>query len=79
MYKTLKNNWALFTGFAILATAHGFQGNLLGVRAVIEEFNYLAVGALFSGYFLGYFVGAFYCPKLINSVGHIRTFSAFAS
>ena len=53
MYKTLKNNWALFTGFAILATAHGFQGNLLGVRAVIEEFNYLAVGALFSGYFLG--------------------------
>ena len=79
MYKTLKNNWALFIGFAILATAHGFQGNLLGVRAVIEEFNYLAVGALFSGYFLGYFVGAFYCPKLINSVGHIRTFSAFAS
>jgi len=79
MYKTLKNNWALFTGFAILATAHGFQGNLLGVRAVIEEFNYLAVGALFSGYFLGYFIGAFYCPKLINSVGHIRTFSAFAS
>ena len=40
MYKTLKNNWALFIGFAILATAHGFQGNLLGVRAVIEEFNY---------------------------------------
>ena len=79
MYKTLKNNWALFIGFAILATAHGFQGNLLGVRAVIEEFNYLAVGALFSGYFLGYFIGAFYCPKLINSVGHIRTFSAFAS
>ena len=79
MYKALKNNWALFTGFAILATAHGFQGNLLGVRAVIEEFNYLAVGALFSGYFLGYFIGAFYCPKLINSVGHIRTFSAFAS
>ena len=79
MYKTLKNNWALFIGFAILATAHGFQGNLLGVRAVIEEFNYLAVGALFSGYYLGFFVGAFYCPKLINSVGHIRTFSAFAS
>ena len=41
MFKTLKNNWALFIGFAILATAHGFQGNLLGVRAVIEKFNYL--------------------------------------
>ena len=30
MYKVLKNSWALIAGFAILATAHGFQGNLLG-------------------------------------------------
>ena len=48
MYKVLKNSWALFAGFAILATAHGFQGNLLGVRSVIEEFNYLATGSLMS-------------------------------
>lgn len=79
MYKTLKNSWALFTGFAILATAHGFQGNLLGVRAVIEEFNYLATGALMSGYFVGYFLGAHICPKLVTRVGHIRVFAAFAS
>ena len=51
MGKILKNSWALFTGFAILITAHGFQGNLLGVRAVLEDFNYLSTGLLMSGYF----------------------------
>ena len=43
MGKILKNSWALFTGFAILITAHGLQGNLLGVRAVLEEFNYFSI------------------------------------
>ena len=46
MYKVLRNSWALFACFAILTIAHGFQGNLLGVRSVIEEFNYLATGSL---------------------------------
>ena len=63
MYKTLKNNWALFIGFAILATAHGFQGNLLGVRAVIEEFNYLAVRALFVRIFLRLFLRSILLSK----------------
>ena len=79
MYKVLKNSWALFFGFAILATAHGFQGNLLGVRAVIEEFDYLATGTLMSGYFIGYFLGANLVPKLVTRVGHIRVFAACAS
>ena len=65
MFKILKNSWALFTGFAILITAHGFQGNLLGVRSVIEEFNVVATGAIMSGYFVGYFFGVGRSLKLI--------------
>jgi len=79
MFKILKNSWALFTGFAILITAHGFQGNLLGVRSVIEEFNVIATGAIMSGYFVGYFCGANIIPNLVSKVGHIRVFAAFAS
>tara|TARA_Y100000590_G_scaffold469522_1_gene657508 strand:- start:42 stop:1331 length:1290 start_codon:yes stop_codon:yes gene_type:complete len=79
MFKIFKNSWALFTGFAILITAHGFQGNLLGVRSVIEEFNVVATGAIMSGYFVGYFFGANIIPKLVGKVGHIRVFAAFAS
>ena len=79
MFKIFKNSWALFTGFAVLITAHGFQGNLLGVRAVIEEFNVIATGAIMSGYFIGYFFGANVIPNLVGKVGHIRVFAAFAS
>ena len=79
MGKILKNSWALFAGFAVLITAHGFQGNLLGVRAVLENFDYISTGSLMSGYFIGYFFGAHYSPKIISRVGHIRVFAAFAS
>ena len=79
MFKVFKNSWALFSGYFILMIAHGFQGNLLGVRSVIEEFNFIATGALMSGYFVGYFAGANSIPKLIGKVGHIRVFAAFAS
>jgi len=79
MHKLIKNSWALFTGYFILIIAHGFQGNLLGVRSVIEEFNFLATGTMMSGYFVGYFVGANTVPKLVGKVGHIRVFAAFAS
>ncbi len=75
----MKNSWALFTGYFILMIAHGFQGNLLGVRSVIEEFNYISTGAIMTGYFVGYFAGANTIPKLVGKVGHIRVFAAFAS
>jgi len=79
MGKIFKNSWALFTGYFVLMIAHGFQGNLLGVRSVIEEFNFIAIGAMMSGYFIGYFAGANAIPKLVGKVGHIRVFAAFAS
>ena len=79
MYKIFKNSWALFTGYAVLILAHGLQGNLLGVRAVMEDFNFLATGIMMSGYFVGYFVGANLVPNLVGKVGHIRVFAAFAS
>ena len=79
MDKILKNSLALFSGYTVLMIAHGFQGNLLGVRSVIEEFNFIATGAMMSGYFIGYFIGANTIPTMVSKVGHIRVFAAFAS
>ena len=79
MFKIFKNSWALFTGFAILITAHGFQGNLLQVRSVMEDFGFITTGIIMSGYFVGYFAGANMIPNLVSKVGHIRVFAAFAS
>jgi len=79
MGKLIKNSWALFTGYGILMIAHGLQGNLLGVRSVIEEFSYIATGIMMSGYFVGYFTGAIAVPRFVGKVGHISVFAAFAS
>ena len=79
MNKVLKNSWALFLGMGCIMMAYGFQGSLLGVRAVQEEFSLTATGFMMSGYFVGYFIGAATIPSIISRVGHIRVFAAFAS
>ena len=79
MIKIIKNSWALFTGFGIIVVSHGFQGNLLGIRSVIENFNFIATGIMMSAYFVGFFIGATVVPRLVTKVGHIRVFAAFAS
>ena len=79
MDKILKNSWALFLGMSLIMLAHGYQGSLLGVRAVQEEFSLIATGFMLSGYYVGYFIGAKTIPGFIFRVGHIRVFAAFAS
>ena len=79
MNKVLKNSWALFLGMSFIMMAYGFQGSLLGVRAVQEEFSLTSTGFMMSGYFVGYFIGAATIPMIISRVGHIRVFAAFAS
>ena len=79
MNKVLKNSWALFLGMGFLMMAYGYQGSLLGVRAVQENFSLTATGFMMSGYFVGYLIGAATIPNLVSSVGHIRVFAAFAS
>ena len=79
MNKILKNSWALFLGMGLIMLAHGYQGSLLGVRAVQEEFSLVSTGFMLSGYYVGYFIGAKTIPSFILRVGHIRVFAAFAS
>ena len=79
MFKIIKNSWALFIGYGVIMVSHGFQGNLLGIRANLENFNFIATGIMMSGYFVGYFLGANMIPNLVSKVGHIRVFAAFAS
>ena len=79
MNKVLKNSWALFLGMGAIMLAYGFQGSLLGVRAIKEDFSLTATGFMMSGYFVGYFLGAKTIPSIISRVGHIRVFAAFAS
>ena len=64
MNKILKNSWELFLGMGLIMLAHGYQGSLLGVRAVQEEFSLVSTGFMLSGYYVGYFIGSKTTPNL---------------
>lgn len=70
---------ALLLSMAILQLGGGLFGTLLGYRASLEGFSREAIGLLMSCYYLGFLVGTQVGARLIESVGHIRTFAACAA
>ena len=79
MHKEVTRSWALFLGIGIIMIAHGLQMQVMGIRSVNENFNLITTGIFMSGYFVGYFLGSQTTPILVQKVGHIRVFAAFAS
>ena len=79
MWFDLRASWALLLGFAFMMVGNGLQGTLLGVRATLEGFPAFTTGIMMSGYFIGIVIGSILAPRLVNRVGHIRVFAAFAS
>ena len=79
MFRIISKTWALFFGYAIICLGHGLQGTLIGVRAIIEDFSYIATGIIITGYYVGYLTGSILIPFFLKRVGHIRVFAALAS
>ena len=79
MLSIISNSWALFLGMGLLMLGNGLQATLLGVRASIEDFGRTITGVVMSGYFIGLIAGCSIVPKIVNRVGHVRTFGALAS
>tara|TARA_Y100001970_G_scaffold57759_1_gene73194 strand:+ start:1591 stop:2829 length:1239 start_codon:yes stop_codon:yes gene_type:complete len=79
MLTVLRNTWALFFGFALISLAHGLQGTLLGVRSVLEQFSFISIGFIVTGYYVGFLLGSIIIPIFLKRVGHIRVFAALAS
>jgi MFS family permease len=68
-------------GTLIIATsciqlANGFFGTLVSLRVAAESFA--ASGLVLSAYFAGFTLGALRCGRIIDRVGHIRAYAAFA-
>ena len=69
MTSVFLKTWALFFGFAIISLAHGLQGTLLGVRAIVEGFSFISTGFIVSGYYVGYLTGSIFsieAPAVTN-------------
>src|SRR6516162_1394389 len=61
---------------SIVQLANGFFGTFVSLRVAIENFD--AAGLVLSAYFAGFTLGALRSGKLIERIGHIRAFAAFA-
>ena len=49
-----------------------------GLRVAIENFDATMTGVVLSSYFVGFTLGATRCGRIIERVGHIRAYAAFA-
>ncbi len=78
-YHTILPVGALLASAAFLVMGNGLQQMLLPIRAQIEGFDTVQIGAMGSGYFLGFVLGCLTAPRLILIAGHVRTFAALVS
>ncbi|MEP2331392.1 MAG: MFS transporter, partial [Marinobacter sp.] len=70
---------ALMISVAFLWTANGLFHSLIALRMSQEGFDTTVAGLVTAAYFIGQLVGAVFCGRIIESVGHVRSFAAFAS
>ncbi|MCC2111456.1 MAG: MFS transporter [Hyphomicrobiales bacterium] len=79
MLHSLRPVFALLLSTALLLTGNGLQQTLVPIRADLEAFDQIALGALGSSYYVGFLLGCFAGPYLILRAGHIRAFLATVS
>jgi MFS family permease len=70
-------------GTLIIATsgiqlANGFFNTLISLRVAIEDFEPTMAGLVLSSYFAGFTLAALRCGLIIERIGHIRAYAAFA-
>ena len=61
---------------SVVQLANGFFGTYFSLRVAIENFD--VPGLVLSAYFAGFTLGAFRCSRIIERIGHIRAYAAFA-
>ena len=79
MIRALRENWALFAGMLMLMAANGLLSTFLTIRGVAIGMSDTTIGLVHAGYPLGALLGSAYAPKLVERVGHVRSFAALAS
>lgn len=70
---------ALFLSVLLLQMSSGGVGPLDALSGLALGFTRQQIGLLGSAHFLGFFIGCWWAPRLMGSVGHSRAFAAFTS
>lgn len=70
---------ALFFSVALLQLSSGGVGPLDVLSGTALGFSRQEIGLLGSAHFVGFFIGCWWAPRLMGSVGHSRAFAAFTA
>lgn len=68
----------LIAATSLIQLANGFFNTFLSLRLTVEDFGATLTGIVLSAYFVGFTVGAVGCGQVIQRIGHIRAYTAFA-
>lgn len=70
---------ALFLSVILLQLSSGGVGPLDVLSGLTLDFSRQEIGMLGSAHFIGFFIGCWWAPRLLGSVGHSRAFAAFTA
>ena len=70
---------ALMLSVMLLQLSTGAITPLDALTGLQEGFSKTQIGLLGSAHFLGFFVGCWWSPRLMGTIGHSRTFAVFAA
>ncbi|MEM6375569.1 MAG: MFS transporter [Pseudomonadota bacterium] len=70
---------ALFLSVILLQLSTGGVAPLDAISGLTLEFSTAEIGFLGSAHFVGFFIGCWWAPRLLGSVGHARAFAAFTA
>jgi MFS family permease len=70
---------ALFFSVVLLQLSSGGVGPLDVLSGTELGFSRQEIGMLGSAHFFGFFIGCWFAPRLLGSVGHSRAFAAFTA
>ncbi|MEM7074258.1 MAG: MFS transporter [Pseudomonadota bacterium] len=70
---------ALFLSVILLQLSTGGVAPLDAISGLTLDFTTAEIGFLGSAHFLGFFIGCWWAPRLMGTVGHSRAFAAFTA
>ena len=70
---------ALYLSIALLQLSNGSLGPLDALSGLELAFTTEQIGLLGSAHFIGFFIGCWWAPRLMGTVGHSRAFAAFTA
>jgi MFS family permease len=70
---------ALFLSVVLLQLSTGGVGPLDALSGITLDFTNAQIGLLGSAHFFGFFIGCWWAPRLMGTIGHSRAFAAFTA